>query len=139
MTFGDSLNPGDFVNASLNTNYTIGGNISSTAYNVTNDVLSNVQLNVTIQGRRFESGSNAIEIGNASWLSNLSSNSSNPLIYFTYLNARNLTTTDNVDQKVAQFLPVGSTQYMRFWVWIPGGTLGGAYRGNYTLTCSQAS
>ena len=131
VSFG-STSPGDIVNATLNYYGTMW---NYTSYNVTNDAISNVPINITIKGADLLSGANLIGVTNVSWINGSIGNATG----MQYANKIVLTTTDNAQYKVAAFLPRTNSSYIRFWISIPSGQSTGTYSGNYTMTCSQAS
>jgi hypothetical protein len=133
VSFGSNLNPGtNDINASKNYNET--GSVTS--YNVSVDVLSNVQANLTIKGENLVAGINSIGVTNVSWASNTSDGNGVNMIPSQSIA---LTNSLNTANKIAENEPVGSTVWYRFWLDIPVGQLGGNYKGNYTMQCEQAA
>lgn len=135
VSFG-STNPGDVVNGTLNYYGFPPDCTNCTWYNVTNDVLSNLAINITIMGARLQSDANIIAIGNVTWRSNSTSGNASSMAYASGIK---ITSTDNEANKVAESLDVGSTTHLRFWLSVPSGAVAGSYTGNYTLTCTQTA
>lgn len=135
ISFGSNLNPGTAaINASLNYNSTLPGNISQ--YNVTVDTLSNVQANITIRGDHLLSGANIIGITNVTWASNITAPNGTNMIS---PNGVILTGSYNTATPVGANRPVASQTFFRMWLSIPNGAVAGTYVGNYTMQCAQAS
>jgi len=140
VTFNGTLNPGDTdKNASRNF-YEVFALDSNgprhTSYNVTIDTLSNVAGNITIKGLDLISGSNAIGIGNVTWISNSTiGNATNMIPSNSIALATDYDTTNKVGSSVA----VGSSVHYRFWIDIPSAQVAGNYIGNYTMQCAQAT
>ena len=133
VSFGTTINPGvNDINATQNYNQIGNG----TAYNVTVDVLSNVNVDLLIKGENLVSGVNVIGIGNVSWMSNTSNANGTNMIPG---NSVSLNTSYNTINKVASNRPVGSSTWYRFWFDIPQSQVAGAYNGNYSQQCQQAA
>ena len=133
VTFGDDLNPGDNdINATKNYNMTNNG----TYYNVTVGALSNVMVNISIRGSDMLAGSNIIEIGNITWFKNVTADNGTDMHPG---NSIALETAYDTDNYVGAYQNISNTTYFRFWLDIPSSTLAGAYKGNYTMLCEQAT
>ena len=142
VAFGITLNPGSTgYNGTLNYNATLGnGTVTNgTKYNATLDTLSNVNVNITINGSNLTSGANRIGIQNVSWASNYTAfvNASNTT-QMTYANATRINETTNA-YPVAVNLSSGATAHFRFFLDIPSGQVAASYTGNYTMLCSQTT
>jgi len=118
----------DDNNATLN----YAGAGSATLYNLT----SNSNINVTVHNKGTNlvcidtsCGTAVIGVGNLSWNSSKTSNTSIDLPGF------NLTTAFDTVNPVAVNLTSGSSAWLRYWLDIPGSQAAGAYRGNYTIRC----
>lgn len=132
VSYGTSLDPGSSdINATGNYNTTGSG----TDYNVTNDILSNDEVNITVKGESFTSGANTIKVGNTTWASNSTSDAGANMLPGSSIE---LTTTYNTANETATNLAIGSIAYYRFWLDIPSNQVAGTYSGNYTMLCQAA-
>ncbi len=137
VSFGQSLDPGSQHNATLNYN-TTGG--LGTAYNVTDSLLSNVAVDVKVQGSNLTSGTNKIAVGNITWDSTNLLNTTNLTstdISMNITNATKLQNSYDTSNLVVDALAIGSTAHYRFWLTIPNGTVAATYTGNYSMQCLE--
>ena len=132
VSFGTNLDPG--TNDISATNNSVGDE-NNTLYNVTVDVFSNVNGNITIKGANLVSGANTISVGNVTWASNTTDANGTNMVAG---NSIALTTSYDTANPIAADEPIGSTVWYRFWLDIPSGTISGNYVGNYTMQCQQA-
>jgi len=130
VSFGTSLSPGQ-NDTNATGNYDQAGN--GTAYNVTVDLLSTSNADITITGNNLTDGANIINIENVTWQSNT-----------TAANGTNMvpdgSTSINVSEvDIITNEPTNSTVWYRLWIDIPNNTVAGTYEGNYTLKCAEAA
>ena len=133
ISFGLNLNPSDTdVNATQN----FGTYSNGTSYNATVDTLTNVNVNFTVAGSNLVSGTNIIGIGNVTWQSNTTANNGTNMLG---TNSIILSASQNTTNPVGGNLAAGSSTHFRFWLDVPAAQTAGAYSGNYTMQCIQAT
>lgn len=131
VDFGSGLDQGSTINAT-------GNNASSgagTSYNVTVDTLTNVDVNVTLQGSDMVSGANTIGIGNVTWVSNITDNNGDNLVF---TNGVAMTTSYDTANPVMSDSASGTTAHYRVYLTVPASQIAGSYTGNYTQQCVEA-
>ncbi len=151
------------INATMNAgdNVSPAGEENGTYYNVTNDNLSNVNINVSMYGGGLISGTNRIGVPNITFRSNttVGSNWSNDETNGTGgTNATGVhrlnetirtigtdTSPDPYDDNTAVVdgvgfgMDPGQTAFYKFWITVPDSQIAGTYTGNYTQDCIAAS
>ena len=130
VSFGDAITAGSNYNASKN----FVDLHTNTWYNITIDITSSSNLNVSIKGTNFISGSNSVGIGNVSWSSNTTSSNGSNMVFPGNANISN---SYDVNNLIASDAVSGSVAYYRMWLRLPSGTSGGQYSGTYTLRCTE--
>ena len=130
VSFGDAITAGSNYNATKN----FVDLSNNTWYNITVDITSSNNVNISIKGTNFMSGNNIVGIGNVSWSSNTTSpNGSNML----FTGTPQIRTSYDVNNLISAGEPSESTVWYRLWLGLPVGTSGGQYSGTYTLRCTE--
>ena len=130
VSFGDAITSGSNYNASKNFMDLYG----NTWYNITIDITSSSNVNVSIKGTDFVSGSNSVGVGNVSWSSNITSPNGTNMIF---PGEANISILYNLNNLIASNAQSGSVAYYRIWLRLPSLTSGGQYSGTYTLRCTE--
>lgn len=128
VSFGTSLNPGqNDTNATANYNQVGDG----TGYNVTVDILSTSNADISITGNNLTDGANIINIQNVTWQSNSTAANGTNMV------PAGSTSVNSSEVDISFNEPTNSTVWYRLWLDIPDNTVAGNYVGNYTLKCEE--